>query len=540
MALSGSQKAYRQARSGIARSGATRSNYYRGDAVITIDDGSGPVDISRHIVHNGWSVSLNLNDEVDTASIALLPSCPFMPKTRSQINIGLGGINNLLFAGIILTVQATRRPGPDPRLWYDLTCIDWTALLDAHLVLADYPTQSATTTIVDIVSRFARVANLSTAGVPANLPDVAGFSAVHERPSEVLRRVTNKIGGGFYLDPHRILHAWSNALPSPIQPSPPQPLTDTLPTLKTFQLTTDASQQRTRVWAEGQSTRTLLGVPGTAIAQQVEVPLAEGGVFDGKQGADYYARIGTQYGTGPLNARSPVLDAAQNPPGTKLSADAAIGATTLAVVDAAAFPTAGWCQVASQVLPFTKTSATALALRALPGYSGLQAPASTGDQVILIPWITHDAVDRPAAPPFLVSWPGRVQPEGAPAVLVVVREDAAVAAVLAAREGSDGFYEHLVQDGRYNRDGARARALAELADFSQPTVTYAWETDDLNAAPGLMQTIALSAGTPVSATVRITNVTITPIATNQPPRRQVTAAAVRPAGVLDVWAQELR
>src|SRR4029450_3483341 len=52
--LSGSQKALMQSRSGIARSGATRSGYFStGNVVITIDNGGGAAAMSRHIVYNG-------------------------------------------------------------------------------------------------------------------------------------------------------------------------------------------------------------------------------------------------------------------------------------------------------------------------------------------------------------------------------------------------------------------------------------------------------------------------------------------------------
>src|SRR4029450_6317495 len=116
----------------------------------------------------------------DPATFALRPPCPFVPQTRSQVKIGLGAINNLIFAGVVLTVQRTRKTGPDPRYWYDLTCIDWTTILDAHFVVADYPTQSATTTILDIVARFTR-GNISTAGVAQGLPSVPGMARMRER-----------------------------------------------------------------------------------------------------------------------------------------------------------------------------------------------------------------------------------------------------------------------------------------------------------------------------------------------------------------------
>jgi hypothetical protein len=548
MALSGSQKALMQARSGLARSGATRSGYYLAHVVITIENGGVPVDMTAHIAYNGWSLSLNLNDEVDTATLAILPSCPFVPQVRSQVKIGFGSIGNLAFAGVILTVQRTRKPGPDPRFWYDLTCIDWTALLDAHLIVADYPAQSVTTTILDIVARFTR-GTISTAGVAPGLPSVPGLSIVNERPSTVLRRITNKIGGGFYLDARRTLRAWSATIPSPLQDTAPTPLTDQLSTLKTFRLTEDASQQRTRVWAEGQRTDVPIAVPfwSAGSGQILTVPLTDAHVFDDSrtQQTDF-VRIGSMMAF-PASPQNPTMDPAANPPGTLTSATVDAGATVLPVVDKTVFPPNGWVSAGGQILSFTRdvqSPANELILPASPAYGSLQAPLATGTQVILLPTISPSGQDRtattPGTPPlqFLIDF--RAQPQGSPAVLTVLAEDAAAANTIATREGSDGFYEHIVQDGRWNRAGALGRANAELADFAQPTVTYEWETEDYNAEPGRMQHIALTEGTPVTADVRITNVELTPIASRHPPRRQVRATKIQPAGVVEVWVDDPR
>jgi hypothetical protein len=97
-----------------------------------------------------------------------------------------------------------------------------------------------------------------------------------------------------------------------------------------------------------------------------------------------------------------------------------------------------------------------------------------------------------------------------------------------------------VQDGRFSEAGAMARAVSELADFAAPIVSYEWETEDLNAAPGRMQSIALVEGTPVTADVRITNVEVTPIVTGHPPRRRVRATKIQTAGVVDIWVDDAR
>jgi hypothetical protein len=559
VALSGNQPALMQARAGVARSGATRSNYYRGDAIITIEDGGVATDISKYIVHNGWQLSLNLNDDIDTATISLLPSLPFVPKTRSQVRIAFGAASNVEFAGLVMVVQRERRAGIDPRspfyarFWYELTCVDWTALLDAHLVVAEYPTQSATTTILDIIARFTR-ANISTAGVPAGLESVPGMAVVNERPSTILRRITNKIGGGFYLDANRVLRAWSATVPSPMQEAPPVPLTDHLSTLKSFRSTEDASQQRTRVWVEGQRTTALLGIPDAAGMAGIEgggqiwsMPLAAGGIFprtaygENTYGDDVWARVGALLSDNG-QAQDPAIEPSDNLPGTTLTADVAAGATNIYVVSTAMFPPKGYAQAGGQVVWAEVLSPTQLVFLPAPLYGCLQAPLSAGTQVVAIPWIENGARDRTPAVGAGVAFAAadmRAQPQGAPVVLVVKHQDDAAAAETAARDGGDGYYEHIVQDGRYSIEGCRARADAELADFSRPTLTYEWDTEDLNAEPGRMQHIAFTEGTPLTDDVRITNVTVTPIATNHPPRRHCTATRVQPAGVVDTWVDEV-
>ena len=90
MALTGSQKAYTYARSGLARSGATRSNYVTA-VVSTVDlivrDGSGNIisrtDITLYIRHGSLQVTQALNDEPDTCSFQIVPTAP--PEAVPQV-----------------------------------------------------------------------------------------------------------------------------------------------------------------------------------------------------------------------------------------------------------------------------------------------------------------------------------------------------------------------------------------------------------------------------------------------------------------------
>lgn len=547
MALTGSQKAYLQARSAIARSGAIRSNYYWPfNAVITISQGTdAPVDVTPYVAYNGWSISMNINDELDTATLSLLPTLPFVPAPRMQLRIAFGSADNVQFGGLVMTVQRTRRAGPERRYFWDLTGIDWLAMFDARLVLAEYPAQSATTTILDIVKRFTG-GGFTTDGVAENMPVIEGMTIVHERPSTILRRLTNLVGGGFYIDAARRVRAWSASIPSPYQEGNPQPLTESLASLKQFRMTEDGSQQRTRVLVEGKRTATLLGVPATALQASITIPIADASVVQltgtGPTINDRYMRLGSQYVRSDF-VYNPVADASKNPPATTTTVASIVGDGAIRVASATAFPQAGWVQVGEQIVSFSKASDTMLTCPVAPAYGAINAPIAVGTQVTVLATYGPYGYDRRTDANqyiWLEPAPLRAQPDDTPLVLLTMKQDQPAAEAIALRERSDGYYEHLVQDGRFSSEGAAARAAAELANFAQPLVTYEWETDDPNAEPGRMQDINFGLAPPIVATVRITNVEVRPLVATAPPRRVVRATAVQPASVLDVWIEDTR
>lgn len=543
MAIGPGDPSMMQARGGIARGGAVRAGYFLVNVIVTIDNPAGAeVNVSQHIQAGSLKVQQILNDEIDTATLTLLPSMPFVPIARSRIWIALGARSNLLFAGQVMTIAHRRDPAFDPRLWCDLTCVDHLAVFDAHFVTYEWPAQSATTTINDLVTRFCGGAGFSTIGVPGNLPTHEGFSVTNQRPSTVLRQITNRIGGGFVIDANRIVRCW--AAGGDPAGSSPQPLTDTLRTLKTFAWAADGAQQRTRVYVEGKRTTAILRIPPWPADAAVWIPVEDASFFPvaPETGADlgaYYVRIGTQWFEY-VDAAQPGIDpVTQNPVGTLTTIDIPPGTWDLFVESTAGFPTDGWVRVGGQAVQVTVYDSSRFLMPANL-YGGLEAPIAKGTPVTSCGAVRLIGLEAPPAG----DWPLRraaVRPQavGMPVVSVTMRQRYQRAAELQPREDSDGYLEHLVQDGRYSYTGGAGRAASELDDFQAAPVSFTWDTEDMNAQAGKLQQIAVSG--PAPQTVRITHVDIVPLIKDRPPRRTVTATSrASTAGVLETWLTDPR
>jgi len=116
--------------------------------------------------------------------------------------------------------------------------------------------------------------------------------------------------------------------------------------------------------------------------------------------------------------------------------------------------------------------------------------------------------------------------------------------VMTARAGGQPSpHEHFVQDGRYTRPGAVARAAREVADFHRPLFSIQFETDDLNARPGRLVTYDLeeTGGMPASrGSLMILTCELTWPVWGQIPRRACYAAEVEAADVTDAWLVDKR
>lgn len=555
MALSGNQRAYLQARSGIARSGAIRSNYvFPLYGVVTV----GGVNLTKYIQYGTLRITQQLNEEPDTCTFnaritdAAVQSALVVGR---DVLIGLGGAaENALFGGRILSTQTTREPNRTPAVC-SVMCADYLQVVDSeYLITYGWPAQSTTTTILDLCKRFtsktADFVAISPAGVAAGLPSHAAFSVSNERFSTVLRRLVTLFptGGGFVIDPLKVLHVWQGASAPGV--TNPQPLTIDLPSLKAFAETVDGSQQRDAVIVEGRRTSAPIGLPDVAAAADIQVlsipvddasiglPLLDPGFVT-------EIRIGTQRVTA-IDFVGPWKAPVGTPTATKVTTDVAFnpdpgleGNTVTIPVESTALlagRVAPWCwvRINDQYLRVDGISPAAIVVPrtgfgAMVGPIEAEAAVSTVDSLAALRltdrYHTHFQ-GTPGDPDESI----RAQPIGSDVVLTVRPVD------------TPGIHEHFVQDGRYNRDGAQKRGAQEIADFKLPTKAIEFETEDLNAKPGRLVSYSFDAAplTPTAGELMILSSEISWPVWGQLPRIRCRAAMVRAASVTDTWVTDTR
>lgn len=553
-------KAILWARSKIARSNATRSNYIRPHITILLTQYRYPnppitVDLTMWARLDSTSVTQAINDEPDSCSLTLKPETPaaYYPLVGDVIQIGLATEATVPdytqirvaagyeFGGPVIVTQHDRRP-KNQSPWISVQCQDWQAFFDAQLVNATWPAQSASITIADLLARFVNYSQIVPAGsllpfaltyVPTNLPSCAAFTAVNWRPSQVIRHLANEMEGGFYIDPTRALHVWASG-PEPNQ-SDPQPLKNFLGTLKTFRHRSDASQVRRRVMTEGMGTTILVDVPGLnpPALYAGGIPVADARPFVGSERG---ARLGSQWVR--VQITHTLQPDVENP--FAAHATVAFNYATDGTLTVDAWPyfltlgSGGWVKVGEQYLRYDSSggSAGAYTLRVNQGYFPFGraiASIKAGEVVTWVDWIDN--------------W----QKVAHDSTAALVPIDAALAGtelvVLAEAIDLDAAqpwaihlppYEAVVQDARYGYIGAQTRATDDVNFFRLPLLHAEWLTDDYNARPGRPQTILLTDPDAVSAVLTILSVNVTFPLRSLAPRRQCAAALVKPATLLDV------
>lgn len=254
-----------QARSGRARSGATRSDAVQPVVKVTISG------TARAILRETLEITKSLSGEADTARFTL-ESASYTPTKGEEILIGLGSIENAVFAGHVQKV--TRRwptGGASPiTTFFDLECIDYTWVVNSKIVTRAYGYGAGLTGIVrDVIERFAP-SGFTAPFVEAGLPAVDGVLAdqgfgIAEFLDDLAKR-GSALGDGapihWYFDARKRLHFFRYADPEARQE--PAPITSASSDDRTDGLafTDDLTQIRTRI---------LVDYAGTVVAQSETV-----------------------------------------------------------------------------------------------------------------------------------------------------------------------------------------------------------------------------------------------------------------------------
>jgi hypothetical protein len=540
--------AWLDARAGIGRSGASRSDYY---AHLNVVIDIGGVDFSGAILHGTLHVSEALNDEPDTCSFTLVPDIPAQPHVGDIVRIGMGTIENLEFGGRIVNIQHQREPAEsrsDPVRsmppFLQVMCTDYLPDLDQRLVNMSWPSQGGSTTILDVVNLFCQHNEpFTTFGVKPDLPVIAGFEVVNGRASEVVRRIVNLSKGGFYIGPGRDLHAWANGAETGYPD--PAPLKLSQLTLKSFSHLEDGSQARTVVVVEGPRTTAPFGLPASspttsAAAGTLDygIPIADATMFRGQ--VNFEARIGSQRVR--VSGVGAAIPAGLGGAG-ELAADIVLGGLSwipITFTDGGAFLadllsgpiyTYAWVLIGEQytlVMNYGGYIAVLVDADVDGYYAALHAPVTAGATVTRLAFFQSLQGETSIATAQSGPQPIRAQPAGSDVVGVVRRWPTSYGS------WPPPNVEHLIQDGRYSFAGMTERALSELADFDHVAITAEWDTDDPNARVGRQQVVLLDAPDPLSTSFTILTSEITWPVSNHAPRRHCTGGTTKHADLLDI------
>ena len=178
----------------------------------------------------------------------------------APIGLFLNNGTDQIFGGEILTRDQYAEFDQPLNVRLDLTCTDYTRLLNRRKVEKDYGTASATAIVLDLIANFAP--GIGVGAVEAGLPSVdGGITFTFEDVGRALSRIAEKIGAYWYVDYVATLHFFTGTEAGPT----PDPL---VPggRFSDLKISADLSQVRTRVIVEGDGGTVALSLPaGDAI-----------------------------------------------------------------------------------------------------------------------------------------------------------------------------------------------------------------------------------------------------------------------------------
>jgi hypothetical protein len=242
MSLAVGQQALMQCRSGIARSGATRSDYYLANLAATI----GGIDRSTKFRKRTVEVVDIINEQPDTASAVVYG---FDPSEGQEIILGSGAINNRVFAGHITKATQLSVKKAAVKLW-QIDCVDYTRMLNRRLVTKRYAAQAVHLIVIDLIANY--TSGFTTTNVKTSSPvltDAVEF--VDVAVGEALTRLVNLVSTGavpwhWYADYFKDIHFFDTETTQA-----PLDLTQTNYTYSNLQYARAIDEIRTRVFVEG-------------------------------------------------------------------------------------------------------------------------------------------------------------------------------------------------------------------------------------------------------------------------------------------------
>jgi hypothetical protein len=247
VAITGSQKAYKYALSGVLRSGSGRSNYT--DSRVYVSIGGTQYATGRatpsHLV---LAETLTIAESQGQPSTADFRVQGFQPTVGQEVIITLGSRNSLdrQIAGNILTVSAGYT-GTPANAFYDVHVIDYSWQFTRRRITKRYSAMSATDIVIDLVSQVP--GGFTTHSVSMGLATIDEMSFTFDTIWSAITQVANRIGAAppsvnYLRDVHFAMTAASDTNPVAI-------VDGTVPTLTSLTIPSDLGPVITRAFEGG-------------------------------------------------------------------------------------------------------------------------------------------------------------------------------------------------------------------------------------------------------------------------------------------------
>jgi hypothetical protein len=229
--------------------------------VIIILGGVG--EVQGHVRLDSLSLSDELNHEPNNVSFRIAGITPHAGQDV-QIFVGARAPEYQEFGGHILSVSQVCEAERPALVAWDVQGIDYTWILTRRKVLTQYANVSATIILAELIRDYTGGV-IGNSFIDQNLPVIDAITFTNEDLPDAISRVMDRIGGYWYLDYQRQLHAFL------VETTAATPITDAAPaTMVDIKQEVDLSQVATRVLARGGGGRLAVGLESGATALPLE------------------------------------------------------------------------------------------------------------------------------------------------------------------------------------------------------------------------------------------------------------------------------
>lgn len=243
--------------------------------IITI----GGVNHSSDVLYDSIRITQNVGEQPDSCIFTTVVNPSIVPTVGADVQVGLGNTSpsNLLFGGKILTVDQVYK-GIQSNVAYEITCQDYTYLLNARRPFKAYVATAGNAVASDALTNF-------SSGLTSNIVSLPVVSITYDGNAEFsqcLTRLTTLVGAHWLVDPSKIVQIFTNSVPGAVPTTiDATNIAATNPNgARNLKIETDLSQLRNKIWVEGGGT---LG--GTAM---VVSPGSVGATVPLTQAAGFY------------------------------------------------------------------------------------------------------------------------------------------------------------------------------------------------------------------------------------------------------------